>query len=164
MNFYEKIQKLSKDSGVSFNQIEKDLNLGKNSLYNYKKQQPTSQKIIELASYFSVSTDYLINDDIADNTPGMYDLQNYEPLGKLVDSLIDYYKKYEKRYGEDKAQTLLLIINNINSFIDASLTNQLSTTEKGDEISYLKDRMIENMNIIQEDVINNIDKLAEQAK
>ncbi|MGN1395461.1 MAG: helix-turn-helix domain-containing protein [Lactococcus garvieae] len=60
MNFYQTLQKLAKDKGVSFKQIEKELNYPTNTLYNYKTKDPTGQRLIELADYFDVSTDYLL--------------------------------------------------------------------------------------------------------
>lgn len=60
MNFYERLQKLTKENGKSFNQVEKDLGYSKNSMYQYKKTNPSNEKLRLLADYFNVSTDYLI--------------------------------------------------------------------------------------------------------
>ncbi len=60
MSFYKRLQSLSKKNKKSFNQIEQDLNYGKNTLYNYKKQNPNQERLLELAKYFNVSTDYLL--------------------------------------------------------------------------------------------------------
>ncbi|MEY8539047.1 XRE family transcriptional regulator [Lactococcus muris] len=60
MNFYERLQSLAKENNKSFNQIEKDLNYGKNTLYRYKVQNPTQERLLELSKYFNVSTDYLL--------------------------------------------------------------------------------------------------------
>lgn len=67
MSFYENLQKLAKDRGVSFNKIETELGLGKNSLYNYKKTEPTAQKIKELANFFEISTDKLLSENKYEN-------------------------------------------------------------------------------------------------
>lgn len=60
MNFYQKLQELAKDKGVSFKQIEKELNYPTNTLYNYKSKDPSGQRLIELADYFDVTIDYLL--------------------------------------------------------------------------------------------------------
>lgn len=62
MSFYERLKLLAKEKKVSFAQIEKDVGLARNSLYNYKDKakNPTSKWILSLASYFEVSTDYLL--------------------------------------------------------------------------------------------------------
>lgn len=58
--FYERLKKLASEKNKSFNQIENDLNYGKNTLYRYKVQNPTQERLLELAKYFDVSTDYLL--------------------------------------------------------------------------------------------------------
>lgn len=58
--FYERLKKLASEKNKSFNQIESDLNYGKNTLYRYKVQNPTQERLLELAKYFDVSTDYLL--------------------------------------------------------------------------------------------------------
>lgn len=60
MNFYKRLQSLAKENNKSLNQIENDLKLSKNTLYNYKKSNPTQERLLELANYFNVSTDYLL--------------------------------------------------------------------------------------------------------
>jgi len=58
--FYERLKKLASEKNKSFNQIENDLNYGKNTLYRYKVQNPTQERLLELAKYFDVTTDYLL--------------------------------------------------------------------------------------------------------
>lgn len=60
MNFYERLQDLAKKQGKSFNEIEQELGLGKNTLYSYKKNQPTAQRLKQFSEYFNVSIDYLL--------------------------------------------------------------------------------------------------------
>lgn len=58
--FYERLKELASEKKKSFNDIEKELNYGKNTLYRYKVQNPTQERLIELAKYFDVSVDYLL--------------------------------------------------------------------------------------------------------
>ena len=59
--FYERLKSLALEKNKSFNQIERDLNLSRNTLANYKKgQTPSSERALLLANYFNVSTDYLL--------------------------------------------------------------------------------------------------------
>lgn len=60
--FYKKLQELAKKKGKSFAQIEKDLGLAKNSMYNYKTKKPTADRLNDIAEYFGVTTDYLLDD------------------------------------------------------------------------------------------------------
>ncbi|GEB08776.1 hypothetical protein LLA03_13610 [Lactococcus lactis subsp. lactis] len=58
--FYKKLQELAKKKGKSFAEIEKDLGLSKNSMYNYKTKKPTADRLNDIAEYFDVSVDYLL--------------------------------------------------------------------------------------------------------
>ena len=66
--FYEKLQELAKSTGKSFNQIENDLNYSKNTLYHYRKTNPTQDRLLELADYFNVSVDYLLGRENVPNS------------------------------------------------------------------------------------------------
>ena len=77
MNFYQRIQELAKKKGVSFKQIEKELNYPTNTLYNYKSKDPSGQRLIELSKYFGVSIDFLL---------GRKD-NELVGLGKFIDEL-----------------------------------------------------------------------------
>ncbi|MBU5242992.1 helix-turn-helix domain-containing protein [Lactococcus lactis subsp. lactis] len=59
--FYNRLNKLVKQSGKSYNQIERELDYPRNALANYKfGKTPSGTRLIELAEYFSVSPEYLI--------------------------------------------------------------------------------------------------------
>lgn len=47
-------------SGISLNSLEDKLGLGKNSLYGLKRNQPSAERLQQIADYFQVSTDYLL--------------------------------------------------------------------------------------------------------
>lgn len=57
---FEKIKELAKKQGKSLGQIEEDLGYGRNTLYKIKNSTPNAERISEIASYFNVSTDYLL--------------------------------------------------------------------------------------------------------
>lgn len=46
--------------GISLNTLEEKLELGKNSLYGLKRNQPSAERLQQIADYFHVSTDYLL--------------------------------------------------------------------------------------------------------
>lgn len=64
MNMYEKITTLAKKKGVSVAQVERDLGFSPASLRKMNTNSPSSDKVVALARYFGVSTDYLYG-----NTP-----------------------------------------------------------------------------------------------
>lgn len=67
---FEKIKELAKKRGKSLSQVEEDLGYGRNTLYKIKNSTPNAERITEIASYFYISTDYLLgrtdNPTIAD--------------------------------------------------------------------------------------------------
>jgi transcriptional regulator with XRE-family HTH domain len=67
LKFYERLKMLALERHQSLNQIEIELGLGKNSLYNFKKSRPKAETVFRLAEYFDVSSDYLLGEsDIRD--------------------------------------------------------------------------------------------------
>lgn len=60
---YEKIKKLADDRGVSINQIESDLGFSRGSIYKWDKNVPSVFKIKQVADYFGITVDSLINGD-----------------------------------------------------------------------------------------------------
>lgn len=57
---FEKIKELAKKQGKSLGSVEEDLGYGRNTLYKIKNSTPNAERIAEIASYFNVSTDYLL--------------------------------------------------------------------------------------------------------
>lgn len=57
---FDRIKNLANSRGKSIVNVEADLGLSKNYLYKWKKSAPNSTKLIEVADYFNVSTDYLL--------------------------------------------------------------------------------------------------------
>lgn len=66
---FEIVKDLCEKQGISLNTLEEKLELGKNSLYGLKRNQPSAERLQQIADYFHVSTDYLLgrtdNPDIA---------------------------------------------------------------------------------------------------
>ncbi|MGI1837418.1 helix-turn-helix domain-containing protein [Lactococcus garvieae] len=94
MSFYERLKSLAKENNKSFNQIEEDLGYGKNTLYNYKIQNPTQERLLELANYFNVSTDYLlgVNDRLTSSSPSIKN-SKLEELITQIDHLDENVKE-----------------------------------------------------------------------
>ena len=58
---YEKVKRLAKGKGVSINQIEKDLGLSSSSISKWNSSNPTSSKLKQVADYFGVTMEYLLD-------------------------------------------------------------------------------------------------------
>lgn len=59
MNMYDRVNALAKKRGVSIAQVERDLKFSPASLRKMNTNKPSSEKVVSLAKYFCVSTDYL---------------------------------------------------------------------------------------------------------
>ncbi|WP_315308008.1 helix-turn-helix transcriptional regulator [Enterococcus devriesei] len=57
---FEIVKDLCEKKGISLNTLEEKLELGKNSLYGLKRNQPSAERLQQIADYFNVSTDYLL--------------------------------------------------------------------------------------------------------
>ncbi|WP_265458667.1 helix-turn-helix domain-containing protein [Enterococcus sp. HY326] len=60
---YDKIKKLADAKGISINQLERDLDFSSSSISKWKSSNPTSSKLKQVASYFGVTMDYLIDNE-----------------------------------------------------------------------------------------------------
>ncbi len=85
---FEIVKDLCEKQGISLNTLEDKLKLGKNSLYGLKRNQPSAERLQQIADYFQVSTDYLLgrtdNPRIAsDETIGGY---TSEDLRKMAEN------------------------------------------------------------------------------
>ena len=60
MNLLERIKKLCNQRGISVYQLEEKIDIGRNTIYQWNKRTPSTEKIQKVADYFNVSTDYLL--------------------------------------------------------------------------------------------------------
>lgn len=58
---FDKIKDLADKQGISINVLEEKLGYGTNTLYRLKRSNPSSKVLKEIADYFNVSTDYLLD-------------------------------------------------------------------------------------------------------
>ena len=66
MIFADKLIRLRKQAGLSQEELASELNISRQSVYKWEQAQsiPDLDKIIQLPTFFNVSTDYLIKDEI----------------------------------------------------------------------------------------------------
>lgn len=60
MTTFELIKKLAKKNNSNLKEVALNLGFGENAFYKWKVSNPTSDKLIKVADYFNVSTDYLL--------------------------------------------------------------------------------------------------------
>ncbi|KAA9269841.1 helix-turn-helix transcriptional regulator [Streptococcus anginosus] len=79
---FEIVKNLCEKQGISLNTLEDKLKLGKNSLYGLKRNQPSAERLQQIADYFNVSTDYLLG---RTDNPAIADKEQFFFEGKAVD-------------------------------------------------------------------------------
>lgn len=60
MTAFDRVKKLCEEQKMSIVQLEEKVGFGRNSIYSWKKNRPSSDKLEKVADYFDVSTDYLL--------------------------------------------------------------------------------------------------------
>ncbi|EAG4505975.1 XRE family transcriptional regulator [Listeria monocytogenes] len=60
MTAFDRVKELCKKHGIAVSKLEYDIGFGKNSIYSWKQNNPSSDKLKKVADYFNVSTDYLL--------------------------------------------------------------------------------------------------------
>ena len=85
---YDKVFALARKKGVSIAQVERDLGFSNASLRKMSTNNPSSEKVVALAHYFGVSTDYLMGLTEQKNHPNsvLHEL-------RLSDDMLDMLKK-----------------------------------------------------------------------
>ncbi|HAQ9265742.1 TPA: helix-turn-helix transcriptional regulator [Enterococcus faecium] len=73
MNLLERIKKLCNQRGISVYQLEEKIEIGRNTIYQWNKRTPSTEKIQKVADYFDVSVDYLLGREERE-TPKFVDL------------------------------------------------------------------------------------------
>lgn len=63
MTPFDRLKKLADKQGLSINDVEEKVGLGKNTLYSWKKKIPSGANLTKIADFFNVSTDYLLGRD-----------------------------------------------------------------------------------------------------
>ncbi|SDJ76983.1 helix-turn-helix domain-containing protein [Salimicrobium halophilum] len=60
MTVFDRVKELCKKRGITVAQLEDKVGFGRNSMYSWKKNKPSSDRLEKVADYFNVSTDYLL--------------------------------------------------------------------------------------------------------
>ena len=58
---FDRIKELCQKRGISLSKLEEALGYSRNTIYSMKTKKPNAERISEIADYFHVSTDYLLD-------------------------------------------------------------------------------------------------------
>lgn len=82
---FEIVKDLCEKQGISLNTLEDKLKLGKNSLYGLKRNQPSAERLQQIADYFNVSTDYLLGRTDNPAIAGSSHVNEPDDIDKIID-------------------------------------------------------------------------------
>lgn len=89
MTAFDRLKLLCEKQGISVNDLEEKLGIGRNSLYSWKKNIPKGTNLIKVADYFDVSTDYLLGRiDKPSTTSGQERVP--DDLDKMLDNAMTF--------------------------------------------------------------------------
>lgn len=60
VSLFDRVKYLCNEKSITINKLEKELGFGMSAIVKWKKQNPSSDKILKVADYFNVTTDYLL--------------------------------------------------------------------------------------------------------
>lgn len=86
MTIFERTKEAADQQGLSLQEVATKAGIGINSIYGWKKKDPTVSKLQKVAEILHVSVDYLLGDDSKSNFADLADdstLFTYE--GKPID-------------------------------------------------------------------------------
>lgn len=112
MTAFDILKKLCDEQGISVNTLEERIELGKNTLYSWKKNTPKGSNLIRVADYFDVSVDYLLG---RTDKKRYYDLtdRDEQSIQKELKKIID---------GED--------VDNAFAAFDGRILDELNEEDK----------------------------------
>ncbi|CAI3496584.1 helix-turn-helix transcriptional regulator [Enterococcus cecorum] len=88
MTPFDRLKSLCDKQGISINDLEEKLDIGKNSLYSWKKGIPKGTNLIKVADYFNVSTDYLLGRE-TEKPYYALNKKDEKDISKRLESIID---------------------------------------------------------------------------
>lgn len=89
MSTFDRVKKLADKKKISIVELEEKVGFSKNSMYSWKKNKPSAEKLEAVADYFNVSTDYLLGR--TDNPfLGQTDDRREQTIDEALDSVMSY--------------------------------------------------------------------------
>ncbi|MFW8618467.1 helix-turn-helix domain-containing protein [Enterococcus innesii] len=102
MTVFDRVKKLADKQHISIVELEERLNMGRNSLYAWKKKVPNGASLTKVADYFGVTTDYLLGRTDTPEFTGKDERDVQKILDNLLDGLSDQHSlAYLKNGGEE---------------------------------------------------------------
>lgn len=86
MTTFDIVKDLCKKRGITIASLEEKVGFGKNSIYSWKKNSPSTDKLQKVADYFDVSTDFLLG---RKHTPEWATTKEINDMHEYLESDVD---------------------------------------------------------------------------
>lgn len=84
MSIFDIVKQLANEQKISISELERKLGMGRNSLYRWKTQTPSSDTLQKVADYFNVSIDYLLGRTSEKYINSQQNLEDDEPEIRIL--------------------------------------------------------------------------------
>jgi transcriptional regulator with XRE-family HTH domain len=125
MTFYERLEKLRKDKGISQGDLEKELGFSNGSISKWKKSKPTLERYQKLAEYFGVSVEYL--------RTGKEPQYDYLYTDENAEFLIEVTKMAKDKDFVERIMKYMSLMSDDRKSIDDMIDFMYEKKEKGEK-------------------------------
>lgn len=102
---YDRLKSLTQRQGLSINELEERVGLGRNTLYSWKTKVPSGTNLMKVADYFHVSTDYLLGRE--SKADMVHNMTVDEALGTIMSYNGKPVSDHDKRVMKDLLEAYL---------------------------------------------------------
>ncbi|WP_152658310.1 helix-turn-helix domain-containing protein [Oceanobacillus sp. CFH 90083] len=131
MTIFDKVKKLCKSRGITITELEEKVGFGRNSMYSWKKNKPSTDKLEKVADYFNVTTDYLLGRSLKSIVENELSAKNwkYEDLAVNTGLKLTYLQALDRIIPGMEDYKAVEIIAEALEINKVSLTKALSRQE-----------------------------------
>lgn len=137
MTFFEKINKLIKEKGLTFREVERDCGFANASIKRWETQSPRFESVIKIANYLHVRVDYLAQDD-SEKTISPNISCDGIPLSQDETDLVAMYRLLGDR-DQETAFNFIEMLYKQTTGKQESIYSTYTEEEKGHKKSNLKE-------------------------
>ena len=106
MTVYENVKKIATQRGLSLQKVAEEAGLAINSIYDWRKIDPSISKVQKVAKVLNVSLSELVDDTTDSETDLSWADLDMPYGGKIPDELKGYYKAIAIQYAKDHPELM----------------------------------------------------------
>lgn len=90
MSTFDRVKELATKQKISIAELEEKVGFSKNSIYSWKKNKPSADKLESVADFLNTSTDYLLG---RTDNPYLDDSERERTVEEALESVMNYKGK-----------------------------------------------------------------------